>query len=395
MKKKILIISCFFEKTDTSRPYNAYSFFSGYHDLDVELLYNSFSHTKKEYTNYNIVNSYRINGKKYQKNLSLKRIYAYLFFTIKTLYTFFKIIKNDKKRYEYIYIPIPLNLLAAIIIFINKRRKNKSKIIIDVVDLWPEALPVPNKFKKLFNLCIGNLWSNFRKYAIKNADFTIFESEFFYEYDKENVIDQNSKVVHLSKKDKINIDKVDIWDTPSIDNEIHIAYLGNISYIYDFESLINLSKMCQKKVTIHLIGRGNRKGWLINCLENEKINFVDYGAIYEESEKYAILKKCHFGFNGYSELTEVALSYKSIDYLNYALPLINSAKFDTWNLVEEEKIGFNYTGEQLELLVKKLECLTDNSIKVMKQNTKKTFINLFEQQVYIEKMSKILDRIEE
>jgi hypothetical protein len=37
----------------------------------------------------------------------------------------------------------------------------------------------------------------------------------------------------------------------------------------------------------------------------------------------------------------VGLSIKSIDYFSYGLPIINNIKGDTWNLVQNNKMGIN------------------------------------------------------
>ena len=52
--------------------------------------------------------------------------------------------------------------------------------------------------------------------------------------------------------------------------------------------------------------------------------------------------------------TEVALSYKSVDYLSFGLPLINSAKHDTMRLINSQDAGFNFDDNQIGVLVNKL-----------------------------------------
>ena len=56
----------------------------------------------------------------------------------------------------------------------------------------------------------------------------------------------------------------------SLSKEISIAYLGNIGFIYDFDSLFEIMLGIQKKrrVTLHIIGSGPNRNWLFNQLKN-------------------------------------------------------------------------------------------------------------------------------
>ena len=67
--------------------------------------------------------------------------------------------------------------------------------------------------------------------------------------------------------------------------------------------------------------------------------------------------------------TEVALSYKSVDYLSYGVPLLNSAKEDTKILVNEENIGYNFNSNSLESLINKLSEININEIDIMKRKS--------------------------
>ena len=78
---------------------------------------------------------------------------------------------------------------------------------------------------------------------------------------------------------------------------------------------------------------------------------------------------CWFGFNGYKDNTEVSLSYKSIDYLSYGVPLLNSAKEDSYNLVADEKIGFNFSENKLDELIIELATISLSEVVEMKKKS--------------------------
>ena len=53
----------------------------------------------------------------------------------------------------------------------------------------------------------------------------------------------------------------------------------------------------------------------------------------------------------------VGLTMKSMDYFEYALPIINNIKGDTWDFVDQYNIGLNYSSDmRLEVdVLKKLQ----------------------------------------
>ena len=98
--------------------------------------------------------------------------------------------------------------------------------------------------------------------------------------------------------------------------------------------------------------------WFFNNLKIHNITFKDYGFSFDKILIKKVFPKCWFGFNGYKQSTEIALSYKSVDYLSYGVPLLNSAKEDTNRLVTSEKIGFNFNENNLESLIIKLSTIS-------------------------------------
>ncbi|EMF47443.1 hypothetical protein B481_1031 [Planococcus halocryophilus Or1] len=76
---------------------------------------------------------------------------------------------------------------------------------------------------------------------------------------------------------------------------------------------------------------------------------------------------CDFGFNGFKDETSVGLSYKSLDYMDYGLALINSTKEDTWNLINENQAGLNYFADDVDSLINNLVNLAPEDVLLMKK----------------------------
>lgn len=281
---------------------------------------------------------------------------------------------------------MPPNWLA-LIIFIKLTKK--VKVIVDILDLWPEAFPHNNNFLKKFLILILGIFPKLvRKLAIKRCDYCLTESDYFYKklklFKKEN-----SKTLLLKKTNSLK---------PNLDNvssNFTIVYLGNIGYIYDFETLFKIILGLNKRhnVVLHIIGSGPRKNWMLKSLDKKNIKYQYHGISFDEDFKSAILSKCWFGYNGYKSSTEVALSYKTIDYLSAGVPILNLSKADTEDLVKKEKIGLNIDKINLESFTRNLSNISIDSVYEMKQNAYKIFLKNFSISSLNKEMDTIIDRI--
>ena len=288
-----------------------------------------------------------------------------------------------KNTAEIIYFNIPPNIVALACLWMKKAR---TKFIVDVIDLWPESFPAKNKIMKSFISFASILFSRIRMYAIKKSDFCILESQYFHETLRLSA-NQNTKIIHLKKF--IETDFAEYLP----DKIFTIVYLGNIGNIYDFESLFKIIKSLeeQRPVKLKILGAGPRKDWLIQRLNELNIDFRDFGTSFDEKLKEEIIGDCWFGYNGFLPSSQVGLSYKSIDYLSYGVPLLNTVKLDTFNLVEKEKIGFNFNEDNLDTLINKLAIISYEDIIAMKKKSHFIFRKKFSGNTYHREMDSVIE----
>ena len=217
----------------------------------------------------------------------------------------------NNNKYNIIYFNIPPNIISIPVLL----KKKKSKIIVDIIDMWPESFPHGGHFlKKLPILLMGWLLQKIRKFAVDKSDYCIAESNLFY--NKLNLKTKvNSKVIQLKKIENSNR----IFSKPS--KNFSIAYLGNIGSIYDFESLMNIIKNLEnfRSVHLHIIGLGPKSDWLFKNLEIRKINTYIMEHLLRKILKAKLYQNAGLVIMG-TKNTEVALSYKSVDYLSFGLP---------------------------------------------------------------------------
>lgn len=382
-KKKVLVVSYVFNLSNTVRAYAVYKALQDHYN--VKVLYADYDHYSKKHVVYPDKDFSNVSVPAYKTNFSPMRIISSVIFSWKT-------IKEVKKNpVDLVYVICPPNLGAYLMS--RKCKKNNIICMLDIVDLHPESIPINQRIKNIGNFFGLYFWKNLRDRAIKYSDKVIVECEYYISAISNKYKDKIS-TIYLSKKSEItHLSLENIQE-----DVINIVYLGSIGHIYDFDSLINLSELLMKnnvKVNIHIIGDGEKRAWLLDELTNKHIPYTYYGKIYDEKEKQKIMEFCDFGFNGFKPETSVGLSYKSIDYMDYGLALINSTKHDTWNLIENHGAGLNYSSDNIPLLVDEIVRLDKDEIVMMKKKSRQLFEHYFDSCVFEtilhRKVSELLD----
>ena len=375
--KKIAIVSYYLNKRDTDRSYSVCNYFlkKGY---DVSAYCGNFDHNTKTYIKYELPYVEEIKVRPYRKNISFRRLRSHVKFGLDVK----KLLKN--KTFDYIYVVGPPNSTAW---FMMKLTKGKNtKLISDIYDLYPETIPINRTAKKVLKVLGLWIWSFFRNRVIKKGDATICSCTYYYDLLKIKE-DATHKVVPLcSGNDYHEIEK------PLPKDELGIVYLGAMTNNYDFESLVKLGQKLYadgQRYKFHIIGDGPKKKWLIKELKDKNINYEYYGVEYDEARKLEIMKTCQFGFNGFKENGEMALSYKSMEYMSHSLALINCTKGDTYKLVEENNIGLNYKADQIDKLAADIKALSAEQIFEMQKNATIIFKENFTFDCYKKNMDEI------
>lgn len=106
-----------------------------YKKEDVIVISSDFSHRKKKKI-HNEMSDLDINVKEYKKNLSIDRLISHYQFS-KSVYNELVAIQPDL-----IHALVPPNSLSKYLSLYKE--KYNVKLIFDIIDLWPETLPVGN-----------------------------------------------------------------------------------------------------------------------------------------------------------------------------------------------------------------------------------------------------------
>ena len=317
---KVTVLTCFESNEERASYILDACSKAGY---DVEVLTTDFSHIRKSRRD-NVPDGFLpIETIPYKKNLSFERIYSHFRFAKDA----FDHINRNKP--DVLWVIAPANsLIKQAKIF--KAENQDTKIIIDIIDMWPESLPF-NFNKHIFPFSI---WRNIRKNNLDCADVLVSECNFYKDIlNKEYAGD--IKTLYLSRSSNVKKRKIKVDD-----KTLSLCYIGSINNIIDTDKICRIIKMIDEPVEMHVIGEGENTDSFIDSLK-KVCNVTFWGAVRDEKQKSKIFDRCHAGINIYKDGLYIGLTTKCIDYFENGLPIINNIKGDTWDMVENYKVGFN------------------------------------------------------
>lgn len=380
----IAIISYHFSEDDrfcNSRPLLVYQVIKKWSNFNKTSVYcSNFDHFKKSHVNFINEDYKAIKVPTYKKNISFMRLFSYTIFSLKLLANL------ELKQYDIIYICVPPN--SSAFVGLLYKFMFKKLVVIDVVDLWPEGFPLSQMIKVFIEILTKPL----RNLLFKQADLILTQSDYFR--DKLNFSDSKCKTLLMGSSIQ------PIVESPlqeSLKDCIRLLYLGSLNTIIDIDSLVEITRKLAKYRKVHLtvIGGGERLEYLQEEIKNIHLNVTTafYGICFDSEIKEKEFSKAHFGYNGYIDSTEIALSYKSLEYLANGIPLLNSTKGDTANLVKETGCGFNFHPRDIDVLVAKILGLDDNTHATIKTRAIEVFESNFSWAVFQERLSSLLEDI--
>lgn len=324
--KNVCIINCF--DTYEHRVDLLYHFFK-YQGLKVSVYTSDFRHFEKCKRTDRKEDFIFIHAKTYNKNFSIDRLKSHAQFSR----DIFKEIEN--KKYDLLWVLVPPNSFVRAAAKYKKHNKS-VKLIFDLIDLWPETMPV-NKFKSIPPFIF---WRNLRDKYLNAADQIVTECNLYQEKLPSNIDKKKVHTLYLARE------KREFQPHLNLSNDkIALCYLGSINNIIDIATIVDIINEIKiyKPVEIHIIGDGEKRQELINRCNASGAKVFYYGKVYDNQKKQEIFDSCHFGLNIMKDSVFVGLTMKSMDYFEAGLPIINNIQGDTWEYIEKYKIGFNYS----------------------------------------------------
>lgn len=369
--KKVTLISCFGWFENRLKPIKEVLENDGY---IVSILVSDYDHINKAKIIDKVPECNYISVKEYKKNISFGRLYSHYSFSREVLK------KLKKIQPDLVYALLPPNSVAQVCKKYKVEHPNCS-LVFDVIDMWPESL-TGGRLQRMFPL---RYWKQLRDKSFELADHIFTECN-LYKDKFDLVIRSKCSTLYLFKND------IDVYERPIDDIEeykmgkpiLRLCYLGSINHIIDIDGICSVVRQLTRDyyVEVRIIGKGENKDTFITELEKVGADTEYCGAIYDELQKYNLLRNCDYALNMMIENVNVGLTIKSIDYLSYGIPLINNIKGDTWQLIENENIGINY--EVGIDIVKKVQ---ERKVK-SHDEVYKTYKRMFSKEAFLESFMK-------
>ena len=262
----------------------------------------------------------------YMKNMSINRMKSHA----KLAEDIFAAVEEE--TFNLLWVMLPPNSFAKEAAK-YKSRHQAVKLIFDLIDLWPETMPI-SRFKSFPPF---THWKNLRNKNIICADRIVTECHLYHQKLPNSVRDSLC-TIYLARTEKEYISK------PTLSSKrIVLCYLGSINNIIDISGIANL--ICNikkyKDVVIHIVGDGEKRDEFISSFKSAGAEVLYHGKIYDKMEKQKIFDVCHYGLNFMKKSVFVGLTMKSMDYFEAGLPILNNIYGDTWDFIEKNCLGYN------------------------------------------------------
>nr|WP_027871840.1 hypothetical protein [[Eubacterium] cellulosolvens] len=290
----------------------------------------------------------------YTKNLSAKRLFSIHSFARETG-RYIDAQMKGKDPFDLLYVMIPANTFVRETA--NLKRQYSVKVIFDLIDLWPESLPLKHLEKTPPVLywrrlrdrdfdCADLIFTECGLYRelLKPAPELAEKMETLYWFKESYKGEKTQKDADSDRKERaLTGEPASAVSSIQGTETLHVAYMGAINNIIDIPRITELLLAIDRirPVKLHIVGEGNHAEDFIRAVEEAGISMKYYGAVYDEMRKEEILSKCSFGLNIMKPDVCVGLTMKSIEYLSHSLPLINNIRGDTERMVRELRIGVN------------------------------------------------------
>lgn len=287
-------------------------------EYNVTLVTSRFCHIlKQQRKNTPIIDGVKvvlIDEPGYNTNVSFARLYSHKIFCN----NFIKFFSSYSKKIDLVYSAYPLIKTNNIIGKLKTQRG--YKFIIDVQDVWPEAItgPIPMLSSLLGRILISPI-SHYANKTYAYADALVAVSKTYLERaDVNNLPIDHKKVVFIgaNKLHYINHNK------KNNSEKLVATYIGTMAGSYDLETVIKAAPLCHEQVKIQFIGTGPNESQLRN-LNTQLGNHVEFlGA---KNYKSAMVALCDsdLAINPIVATAQQSITNKLSDYFCCGLPILS------------------------------------------------------------------------
>ncbi|WP_180169497.1 glycosyltransferase WbuB [Acinetobacter sp. YH12021] len=239
----------------------------------------------------------------YQKNVSFKRLLSHHIFCKK----FEQFLASYNEPIDLVYSAYPL--IKTNYILGKYKKKYEYKLVIDVQDIWPEAIsgPIP-----LFSNTIAQkILAPITKYANETyslADGLVAVSKTYLKRsDVKNLDDNLKKVVYIGA-DSLHFEN---YEKEKKAQKIIATYIGTMAGSYDLQTVVKAAALCHEYIDIQFIGTGPHEKNLVD-LNRECGGYVRFLGIKSYKEAMKLLVSSDIAINPIKESAQQSITNKRL-----------------------------------------------------------------------------------
>ncbi len=274
----------------------------------------------------------------YRKNISIDRVRSHLEFSRDALK------RIEALECDLLYLILPPNSQAGIARAYKKRHPD-VRILMDVIDLWPESFPM--RIPKLWPFSI---WAGYRNKFLKDADLLFTECRLYQDAIGKYIDEpENMTTIYWAHQPETPEQGAAIEESikafeNSMDKWI-LGYLGSVNNITNISVITEAVKYLQqtRPVVVRIVGAGEKIMELENSLKRVGARVENYGEVYDFDQKLRIFGSCHFGLNFMKHTVAIGMTMKSVDYLQMGVPILNDLPGEAGEIIREHYCGRNFT----------------------------------------------------
>lgn len=309
---------------------------------DVTLLTSNFSHQRKQNFPTELLSNsnsayttvyFRTSG--YKKNISAKRAIVHILLAFKIL----SYLVCSARRGDIVLVAsIPVEIFSVVSLL----RLVGVKIVLDVRDIWPDALSISSHLKRSVFRLYCSFW-----YLIARAPVSVMYTAPSFARKKNYFKDVSDWSFIPIGYDASRWSKI---GSKTCSGSLRIAYVGSLELQCPLDELINAVNHCEN-VELWIMGDGSERR-RYEGMSNESVKF--FGLV-DPKNVPILLADCDLGYLPFRGAS--ALPNKFFDYLAAGLPIITAGAHDAAEIVVNEKLGWsaNFDSDELENLIKNLQ----------------------------------------
>ncbi len=296
----------------------------------------------------------------YYGNISLRRVISHTLLARKFLKEAQSSVGNGTYDSPHLIVASspPLGLVSAVHKF---AAQFKSKVIVDVMDAWPETFEriVP----RIFLLPLRAIAK--RNYFKASAVTTVAESysDLVRGYGYKGAVKRFFHGIALGSNDRLQGSVTSV-------KQIRFVYAGNLGLSYDLMTVLRALCRCGSSVHLDIAGKGEGESVLKDFVVKENLGNVRFHGYLPESELSELLSASDVGIVPMDPASCVAVPYKFADYAKYSLAIVSSLGGESARLLRQYGAGAPYEHGNIDSLVEAIEKVISN-ITLMRSASRK------------------------